>query len=166
MKPNDVGKTIREARTQDARELARLRWEYRVDDQPAQRREHFVEACERWLVEALGSDRWVIAVAASPEDVLCGCIYLQCVDKVPIPGEIGRRWGYVTNSYVAADQRGQGIGQALLRLLVDAARERGLEFLIVWPSEEAVSLYERAGFRPASEVHDRPDDYPPLELTL
>ena len=158
--------TIREAHLQDARELARLRWEYRVEDQPAQEFEHFVGKCEPWLRTAIDSDRWVIAVATSPNDSLCGCMYLQRVDKVPIPGEIKRSWGYVTNSYVSAEQRGQGIGQGLLDLLVDVARTRGLEFLIVWPSEGAVSLYERAGFRPASEVHDRPNDYPPLELAL
>jgi ribosomal protein S18 acetylase RimI-like enzyme len=158
--------TIREAHWQDARELARLRWEYRAEDQPAQKFECFLGACEPWLRTAIKSRRWMIAVAASPDGSLCGCMYLQCVDKVPIPGAITRSWGYVTNAYVSAGQRGKGIGGGLLDLLVDLARTRGLEFLIVWPSVSAVSLYERAGFRPASEVHDRPDDHPPLELAL
>lgn len=39
-------------------------------------------------------------------------------------------------------------------------------FLIVWPSEEAVAFYARAGFREVAEAHDGPDDYPPLELML
>ena len=93
-------------------------------------------------------------------------MYLQCVDKVPHPGGIHRAWGYVTNSYVVSHQRGQGIGQQLLDLLIDVARARGLEFLIVWPSQDAMSFYLRAGFRSVSEAHAGGDDEPPLELTL
>lgn len=162
----DMTYTIRKAEMEDARELARLRWEYRVEDQEGRTREEFVDRCGAWLRRALSSGRWVVAVASLHGDTLCGCMYLQCVDKVPIPGEIDRAWGYVTNSYVSRERRGCGIGRDLLNFLIDIARARGLEFLIVWPSEEALSLYERAGFRPAAKVHDRCDDSPPLELEL
>jgi ribosomal protein S18 acetylase RimI-like enzyme len=126
----------------------------------------FVQDCAAWLRRAMRSGRWVVAVAVSEERSLCGCMYLQFVDKVPIPGEIQRAWGYVTNAYVSIEQRGHGIGRELLNLLIDVAQARNLEFLIVWPSQEAVPLYERAGFRPAFTVHDRANDYPPLELEL
>lgn len=158
--------TIYEAKPADAAELARLRWEYRVQDQTRQAHHEFLRECEIWLKEALTSGQWTIAVAESEGQTLCGCMYLQCVSKVPIPGAIARAWGYVTNAYVCPEQRGHGTGRDLLNLLIDVARTRELEFLIVWPSEEAVTLYERAGFRPAAEVHDRSDDYPPLELEL
>ena len=92
-------------------------------------------------------------------------MFLQLIEKVPSPGEIRRKWGYVTNAYVALQQRRQGIGRKLLDNLIDAARTQQLEFLIVWPSEEAVSLYRRAGFSDVVEVH-RCDDVPPLELAL
>ncbi len=41
-----------------------------------------------------------------------------------------------------------------------------VEFLIVWPSDEAVAFYGRAGFRPVSDVHVGSEDTPPLELKL
>lgn len=41
-----------------------------------------------------------------------------------------------------------------------------VEFLIVWPGEEALSFHARAGFREVADVHAGPDDYPPLELVL
>jgi ribosomal protein S18 acetylase RimI-like enzyme len=157
---------IRQANTDDVVELARLRWDSRVEEQANQSYQEFVRTCAAWLEQALSSGRWIIAVASTPDGSLCGCMYLQYVEKVPVPGKINRAWGYVTNSYVSPEQRGRGIGGQLLNLLIDTARRYPLEFLIVWPSEEAVSLYQRAGFRLASEVHDHADDYPPLELVL
>lgn len=38
--------------------------------------------------------------------------------------------------------------------------------LIVWPSDDAVAFYVRAGFRPVSGVPAAPNDEPPLELVL
>ena len=157
---------VRLAKTKDSAELARLRWDFRAEDQPGTSRAEFLTACEAWLQGTLKSLRWVIAVAESEVNSLCGCMYLQCVESVPIPGRIRRGWGYVTNCYVASQQRGQGVGQKLLELLIDAARIRKLEFLVVWPSKEAVSFYQRAGFRRVSEVHAGPGDEPPLEMML
>jgi ribosomal protein S18 acetylase RimI-like enzyme len=93
-------------------------------------------------------------------------MFLQCIEKVPTPGAIRRVWGYVTNSFVDPHKRGHGIGEGLLRLLIGVARDRELEFLIVWPSEAAVGFYLRAGFRGVSDVHVGPDNEPPLELVL
>lgn len=157
---------VREATPEDAGELARLRWEFRVEDQPAQPRAEFLEKCATWLQVALRSDRWVIAVADTGEGTLCGCMYLQMIDKVPVPGAIQRAWGYVTNSYVASEHRRLGLGRKLLDLLIAAARARALEFLIVWPSAEAVPFYRRAGFCTVAETHGENDDEQPLELIL
>lgn len=158
--------SIRAAIPEDAPELARLRWEYRSDDHHAQPHREFLQKCSAWLTDALKSDDWVVAVAASPDRCLCACMYLRIVNKVPIPGEIVRSWGYITSSYVDNKQRGQGLGSALLETLKQAALDRNLEFLIVWPSPDAAAFYGRAGFRLSSDVHNRADDYPSMELEL
>jgi ribosomal protein S18 acetylase RimI-like enzyme len=93
-------------------------------------------------------------------------MFLQFVAKVPAPGSTSQAWGYITNAYVESEQRSQGVGQKLLQRLIEAGRERQLEFLIVWPSQAAVPFYQRAGFQPVSEVHIGDDDEPPLELML
>ena len=157
---------IREARPSDAQELARLRWDSRGEDEPGHSRIEFLNDCETWLREALSSGPWVIAAAESEPNSLCGCMFLQCIPKVPAPGANRRAWGYITNAYVDYRQRSHGIGRKLLDLLIEAARNRKLEFLIVWPSEAAVAFYNRAGFRSVSEVHVGSDDEPPLELML
>jgi GNAT superfamily N-acetyltransferase len=164
---NAAGKTIiRKGAISDARELARLRWDSRSEEQAGHSQAEFLRECEAWLGQALASGQWVVAVAESEPNRLSGCMFLQFVAKVPAPGSTSRAWGYVTNSYVESGQRGQGVGQKLLQLLIEEGRERQLEFLIVWPSRAAVPFYERAGFQSVSEVHVGDDDEPPLELML
>jgi len=164
MRP-DPGVTIRGAGPGDAAELARLRWEFRPEAHARQGFESFARDFEVWLAGALASD-WMAAVAEAGDGTLVGCMFLRSVGKVPDPGARDRAWGYVTNAYVAGTHRGQGVGGRLLDLVVAAARERRHELLIVWPNEEALSLYVRAGFREVADVHGRPGDYPPLELLL
>lgn len=156
---------VRRAEPGDAPELARLRWAFRPEDQPASTLDAFSREFGRWLTRALASD-WMAAVADEGDGTLVGCMFLRSVGKVPNPGAPERAWGYVTNSYVAPTHRGRGVGALLLEAVVAAARERGHEFLLVWPSEEAVSLYLRAGFREVAEVHGGAGDSPPLELVL
>ena len=48
--------------------------------------------------------------------------------------------------------RGQGIGSRLLAQVKAWAREQDLEFLILWPAEESIPFYERAGFAPGEAV--------------
>jgi GNAT superfamily N-acetyltransferase len=158
--------TIRRATLADAPELARLRWEFRPEDQQAQRLEEFSRDFQAWLSEALDSRTWMAAVADAGPAGLVGCVFLRSVSKVPNPGALDRAWGYVTNSYVVPSHRGRGLGGGLLEIVIATAREWKHELLIVWPSREAVSLYTRAGFREATEAHAGPDDYPPLELVL
>lgn len=157
--------TVRRAEPWDGLELARLRWEFRPEDQPNQGFEEFSREFEKWFAEASTSD-WMAAVADVGGGALVGCAFLRSVSKVPNPGARDRAWGYVTNTYVAPTHRGRGVGGRLLEVVIAAAREQGHEFLIVWPSEEALSFYARAGFREVADVHGGPDDYPPLELVL
>lgn len=160
-----MGITVRRAELRDAAELARLRWEFRPEDQPDQDFDDFSREFEDWFAEALASD-WMAAVADEGTGALVGCMFLRSVNKVPNPGARDRAWGYVTNSYVAPAHRGQGVGTRLLEVVISGARERRHEFLMVWPSEESLSLYARSGFREVADVHGGPDDYPPLELVF
>ena len=157
---------VRQAEQGDTAELARLRWMFRVEDQAGCSQSDFCQRFEAWFLEALASRQWIVAVTESGEGSLCGCMYVQCIAKVPSPGQIHRSWGYVTNAYVEPPYRGKALGRRMLDLLIETARLQELEFLIVWPSERAVPFYQRAGFRPVDQAHAGPDDEPPLELVL
>jgi ribosomal protein S18 acetylase RimI-like enzyme len=156
---------IREATAADASQLARLRWEFRVEEQNREARAEFLETTMTWFGSALSSGRWIVAVAELEPGYLCGCICLQMIEKVPAPGGRHRAWGYVTNAYVDMNARGQGVGGRLLGLLIEMARDRNLEFLIVWPSDDAVAFYHRAGFRAVTEAAGN-NDSGPLHLVF
>jgi GNAT superfamily N-acetyltransferase len=61
----------------------------------------------------------------------------------------------MTNVYAEPEVRGRGIGSQLLTRVVEWASEIGLEFLVVWPSEESIAFYDRAGFRRSPDALER-----------
>jgi GNAT superfamily N-acetyltransferase len=144
---------IRVATAGDAPELSRLRWEFRIEaGTPATRAAEAFEAEMRDFVRdvlAKGS-AWHAWVAEEDDGRLVGCVWLQLVEKVPHPGR--GRWerpvAYVTSMYVEPDRRDEGLGRALLDVAVTFARERGVDGVLLWPSERSVPFYRRAGFEP------------------
>jgi GNAT superfamily N-acetyltransferase len=141
---------IRQATSRDAAELARLRWDFSPDEVAAsgQSFAEFARDFELFLRDALDSRSWSIWVSEQQERLIAN-IYVYCVPKVPRPGRFGQRYGYVTNVYVEPDVRNAGIGSALLRQVIAWACAERLELLLVWPSEESVRFYKRAGFIPS-----------------
>lgn len=138
---------IRLAGRDDADELARLRWDFSPDEIAAsgQTFESFREGFSIWLSTALERGNWAIWVVEA-EGRIVSNMYVNTVYKVPRPGQFHGKWGYVTNVYTEPAYRGRGLGAALMRRMTDWARQDGMELLLVWPSEEAVPFYERAGF--------------------
>jgi GNAT superfamily N-acetyltransferase len=146
----ELSATIRAATAADARELARLRWEFRVESgTPVTRsREAFDEEMRAFVSEVLsGVAAWRVWVAED-DGRLVGCVWLQLVEKVPHPnrGRWERPVAYVTNMFVEPARRGAGLGRELLETAVGFARERGVDGVALWPSERSVPFYERAGF--------------------
>ncbi|MBV9926324.1 MAG: GNAT family N-acetyltransferase [Acidobacteria bacterium] len=67
-------------------------------------------------------------------------------------GELGQETGEVQGLYVSPGVKGQGVGWKLLSTLEERARAYGLKSLSLTSSLNAVSFYERAGFRAVGEV--------------
>ncbi|HWL32917.1 MAG TPA: GNAT family N-acetyltransferase [Gaiellaceae bacterium] len=66
--------------------------------------------------------------------------------KLAIRGERG----WIAGIGVSVPHRGQGVGETLMREVIDAARARGLRELwleVLTPNEPAIRLYEKLGFR-------------------
>lgn len=145
--------TIRQADLSDAAELARLRWDFSPEEvaSASQSFAEFTEDFAAWLGDALTGGNWVIWVGEC-ENRLVGNVYVQAIAKVPRPGRFEACYGYVTNVYLEPDFRNRGIGTQLLMAAIDRARKDELELLIVWPSEESVEYYKRAGFAPSGEA--------------
>jgi ribosomal protein S18 acetylase RimI-like enzyme len=141
---------IRRATPPDADELARLRWDFRVEQgTPASGTfEAFAGEFRAFAADVLADGTpWRAWVA---EDVgrLVGCVWLQFVEKIPHPsrGRWERPIAYVTNVYVESALRDEGLGARLLDAAVAEAREREAAEAVVWPTPRSVSFYRRAGF--------------------
>jgi GNAT superfamily N-acetyltransferase len=154
---------IRRATAADANEIARLRWEFSGEGhEPAEPQDAFLRRMAAEVRRVLASGRWSIWVAEDPGAArrLIATVFLQRVDKVPRPYPRPGAWGYITNVYVDAAWRDRGIGGALMDVVIAAAREEGLDTLLLWPSQRAVSFYERLGFAPATGAMEMPLDEP------
>ena len=134
---------IRQATLADAAELARLRWDF--SDQTDQSFELFSHTFAAFLQHVFASDLWTVWVAESDGKIIAN-IYVQFVLKVPRPRRPEAYFGFVTNVYVEPFARNQGIGSHMLRTIQAWARGQHVQFLMLWPSEESVQFYQRAGF--------------------
>jgi predicted GNAT family N-acyltransferase len=62
--------------------------------------------------------------------------------------------GHVGRMAVLKSERGKGIGKALLRALVDAARGRGDREVLLSAQVHAVGFYRAEGFEPEGPVYE------------
>ena len=147
--------TFRIAGEDDLEALAALRWEFRregAEGDPSDcEKWDFIEACTLFLQRGLRRRIWVYWVAEEAGEIVSH-VFVQMIEKVPKPGDLNGKWGYVTNVYTRPAFRDRGIGSELMGNVVAWAKEIGLELLIVWPSRESVPFYRRAGFSPPEEM--------------
>ena len=151
---------VRPANESDGVELARLRWDFTLEDhaeEATEPRSTFAERfTDRWQ-SFYASGRWFVAVAEHRSTGrLLGCVWLEVVDRVPRPIPHPDEMGYVTNVYVERAWRNKGIGTALLERVIAEARTRGFAEVFVWPSDASVEFYRRSGFVLSDEVHELP----------
>jgi predicted GNAT family N-acyltransferase len=62
--------------------------------------------------------------------------------------------GHIGRMAVLKGWRGQGAGKAMLRQLIDAARERGLREVALSAQVQAVEFYRAEGFAPEGAVYE------------
>lgn len=143
---------IRLATVADTDELARLRWEFRIESgTPATRTyETFLEEFRAFAHDAFDDMATWRAWVADGGGRLVGCAWLRLIERVPHPNKAldERPIAYVTNMFVDPDHRNSGLGRALLDRVLDFAREREVDGVVLWPSDRSRPFYERAGFGP------------------
>jgi GNAT superfamily N-acetyltransferase len=146
-----VSVTIRRATVEDADELARLRWDFRNEaGTPVTTTfDAFVDAFRAFVAAVLARETWWAWLAEDGGRAI-GCVWIQLVEKVPHPSR--ERWerplAYLTNMYVEEAHRNLGVGRGLVEAAVERAHERGVDGVLLWPSEDSVAFYRRAGFDP------------------
>jgi GNAT superfamily N-acetyltransferase len=142
---------IRQASAADASALAALRWEFRAGREPAVESENaFLARCAVWMRDELASGRWRAWVATRDGDIV-GQVWVNIIPKLPNPVGESERHLYLSNLFVAPNERG-GVGTRLLERALDYARAEHMDRVLLWPSARSVSLYERYGFSRHADV--------------
>ena len=138
----------------DLEALAMMRWDFRTKEEGAPEgidKNQFLLACTEFLHDGLSSRQWFYWLAVDGENIVAH-VFVQLIRKIPKPERLDDRYGYITNVYTKPDFRGRGIGHKLMTKVTAWAEQEDLDTLIVWPSEESVSFYQRLGFQVENEV--------------
>ena len=140
---------IRRAELSDVDRLAELRriWsveQYGLIEDPDFGKQ-FAQWWEREFPRRL---TWFAEVDGEP----VGMLNVAVFDRMPRPGQVPGRWGYLGNAFVLYRYRNAGIGRRLLDAAIEHARVRGFVRLVLSPSERSVPFYRRSGFRPATSL--------------
>ncbi len=142
------------ATERDLIQLAELRWNFRNegrDEIPVVNKDEFINVCCSFYGKRLESGYWAYWIAVESNEIVSQ-IMLCKVDMVPRPCKIVDQFGYITNIYTKPEYRNKGIASQLIKIVIQWAKEQDLELLILWPSEDSISFYERAGFDSNNEI--------------
>ena len=88
-----------------------------------------------------------IAIFAEMDGVTAGCGGLCLYREMPSPDNPDGRCAYLMNIYTRESYRGNGVGNTVVRWLVNYAKEQGITKIYLETSECGRTLYENIGFR-------------------
>jgi len=88
-----------------------------------------------------------IALLAEVDGEAAGCGAICLTDELPSPDNPSGRCAYIMNIYVLKEFRGHGVGHAIVRRLVEIARELDCDKIYLETTDEARSLYSGIGFK-------------------
>ena len=66
--------------------------------------------------------------------------------------DMGRPEAIVLSVYVEPEWRRRGVGEALMRALLEALSARGIRRVVLHATDDGRRLYERLGFLPTNEM--------------
>lgn len=137
--------------------LARLLWLDTHHEDPAQRSVDAFEAeLAQWWDAHQDSHLAFVARLSRPEIV--GMAWVALVPRVPRPGATSRLSADIQSVFVMPEQRGQGIGSALVEAASEHAEHLGSLHVTVHSGRKAVPVYERLGFEPSGQLLQRLPD--------
>jgi GNAT superfamily N-acetyltransferase len=136
---------VRRGTAEDAPALARLRWQWRIEEraEPAPERRVFVDFFTAWVVDNLATH---VPFLVEVDGRIGGMAWLMLAQRVPSPRQFTRRTGDIQSVYVVPELRDSGVGSALLAGLLEYARDIELGGLTVHSGDRAIPFYRRNGF--------------------
>lgn len=148
---------ISQASADDVPDLARLLWLDTHHEEPARRSvDAFAAELAQWWTVHQDSHLAFVARVLRPE--IAGMAWVALVPRVPRPGAASRLSADIQSVFVQPEQRGQGIGSALVAAATEHAAHLGALRVTVHSGRRAVPVYERLGFEPSRQLLQRPPD--------
>ncbi|WP_446216267.1 GNAT family N-acetyltransferase [Micromonospora sp. IBHARD004] len=148
---------ISQANADDVADLARLLWLDTPNEAPAQLSvDAFAPELAQWWAAHQDSHLAFVARLVRPEIV--GMAWVALVPRVPRPGATSRLSADIQSVFVMPNQRGQGIGSALVGAASEHATRLGSLRVTVHSGRKAVPVYERLGFASSRQLLQRPPD--------
>ncbi|WP_329571865.1 GNAT family N-acetyltransferase [Kitasatospora sp. NBC_01266] len=146
---------ISQANPDDVADLARLLWLDTHHEDPAERSvDDFAAQLAQWW--ATRQDSHVAFVARLLQPEIVGMAWVALVPRVPRPGATSRLSADIQSVFVMPEQRGQGIGSALVEAASEHATRLGSLRVTVHSGRTAVPVYERLGFESSRQLLKRP----------
>ena len=108
--------------------------------------EDFLEASREYFRE--GDQTTVLALE---EGRVAGCATMCYIDMMPTFSHPSGRRAHLMNVFTHPDFRRQGIARAMISLLIDEARGRGITEISLDTTEAGRPLYRALGFRESDE---------------
>ena len=148
---------ISQANADDVADLARLLWLDTHGEEPTQSSvDAFAVELVEWWTACQDSHLAFVARLLRPEIV--GMAWVALVPRVPRPGATSRLSADIQSVFVMPEQRGQGIGSALVEAASEHATKLGSRRVTVHSGRKAVPVYERLGFESSRQLLQRPPD--------
>jgi len=105
-----------------------------------------------WVRRKLESGDYLAWFAVAPDGTIAAGAGLWLMEWMPHrPGGSGRR-GNVLNVYTQPAYRRRGLARRLMTLILECARDRGIEVMVLNASDEGRPLYESMGFHATNEM--------------
>jgi GNAT superfamily N-acetyltransferase len=121
--------------------------------------DRMAEASARYFAASLPRGEFRAWVAeADGEIVASGGLVIHTIP--PTTYNLAGREGYIMNMYTRPAWRRQGIGTAILQVILEYLRAQGIPMVSLHAAPEGQPLYERAGFEPSNEVRLRLEPSP------
>ena len=105
----------------------------------------FENKTRQYLYAHIDKDDLIIFLAMENGDIAASC--MACLyETVPLPNCLSGKMAEVLNVYTQAEYRRKGHAKTLLNLLIQEAKKRGIEIILLNYTDDGFSLYSQLGF--------------------
>jgi len=137
----------RRAEKQDIRSFTEHRVEFVTSIRTIEDVGGFREATEKYIAAHINGGSLIIYIAEEEGRILASC--MLCVYfTAPGPSCLSGKIGELLNVYTLRGYRRRGIAIDLIRLLLNDAREAGVDKIVLDYTEDGYLVYKKLGFQP------------------